>query len=83
MTRPTGFGAECEHGRLARKCERCDDAEELAHLRGLVLAQRELLEEEVRTCDATMHNASRCNESTLLPDAWCWPCRVRRILEGC
>lgn len=33
MTRPQGFGAECEHGRLARKCERCADADEIALLR--------------------------------------------------
>lgn len=31
--RPEGFGAECSHGHLARSCERCDDAEELARLR--------------------------------------------------
>lgn len=33
MPRPTSFGAQCEHGRLARKCERCDDADEIASLR--------------------------------------------------
>lgn len=33
MTRPTDFGAQCEHGRLARKCERCADADEIASLR--------------------------------------------------
>lgn len=33
MSRPQDFGAVCEHGRLARKCERCDDADEIASLR--------------------------------------------------
>ena len=33
MSRPTAFGAVCEHGRRARKCVRCADAETIADLR--------------------------------------------------
>jgi hypothetical protein len=35
---PLRFGAECEHGGLARKCDRCEAAQEIAELRARIAA---------------------------------------------
>jgi hypothetical protein len=45
--RPDGFGAECQHGHLARQCERCDMLEEIADLKAALEVATEALEELV------------------------------------
>lgn len=39
---------ECQHGRLARKCELCEYEEEMATLRATVEALREAIEESIK-----------------------------------
>lgn len=47
--RAQGYGAECEHGRLARKCERCADADEMASLRDCAKQYEQWLTENAAT----------------------------------
>lgn len=72
MPRPTSFGAQCEHGRLARKCERCDDADEIASLRDCAKQYEQWLAQDHATI-ADLRDRLRVMGCHLCRDCGCAP----------
>lgn len=56
----------CEHGQLARSCERCDDAREIAELRALL-----------REVPLLLQHALHCGE----PGMRCMACALQARIE--
>ncbi len=66
---------ECQHGRLARKCELCEYEEEMATLRATVEALREAIKKapHTRSCEVRFSDGPQYVAGVLTPSPCnCW-----------
>jgi hypothetical protein len=63
--RDATFGVSCEHGQLARSCERCEDAAEISQLRAQVAALTQRAEKAEARAASLLEQRNRLSDDIL------------------